>query len=241
MANITPFQVSVGAKFFVLQNSKEHDYAGFDTLQARQWLDTRKNSHPRCSDLALQESPLLPIRILDVNPQANPAKIRLHQSQCEEKADYACLSYAWGGPQPMMLSKSSLQSFRDAIMVDQLPPRLKDAEYTTRALGLKFLWIDALCIIQDSEDDKAKELGRMHQYYRNSNLCLQLSGLSSVQESFLDCGKPSPKSTSEAELGCRRTVPFQSADGKEDTLMVELSPKRWHEPSQPLSQRAWAL
>lgn len=62
-----------------------------------------------------------------------------------------------------------------------------------------------------------------------------------MQDSFLDCGKPSPNSTSEAELGCRRTVPFQSTDGQEDKLMVELSPKRSHEPSQPLSQRAWAL
>jgi hypothetical protein len=79
-----------------------------------------------------------------------------------------------------MLSISTLQRLKAEIGIYELPPALQDAVCSARALGLKYLWIDALCIIQDSDPDKSMELNRMHNYYRNATLCIQLSGLSTV-------------------------------------------------------------
>lgn len=80
--------------------------------------------------------------------------------------------------------------------VSSLPATLKDAVKVTRGLGIKFIWIDSLCIIQDSSDDKQKELPRMADYYRNSYLTITASTGAAVN-SFLKsdglCTKhPSP-------------------------------------------------
>jgi hypothetical protein len=54
-------------------------------------------------------------------------------------------------------------------------------------LGLRYLWIDALCIRQGDESDKVKELPLMHEYYGNAHLVIQSSGTKSVDEGFLGC------------------------------------------------------
>lgn len=66
-----------------------------------------------------------------------------------------------------------------------LPRTFQDALTVTQSLGLKYLWIDALCIRQEDANDKAKELPSMHLYYGNAYLVIQSSGTKSVDEGFL--------------------------------------------------------
>ncbi|OJT10399.1 hypothetical protein TRAPUB_13091 [Trametes pubescens] len=53
-----------------------------------------------------------------------------------------------------------------------LPPTIRDAIYVTRMLGFRWLWIDSLCIIQDSDEDMAHEIGCMHHIYRYAHLTI---------------------------------------------------------------------
>lgn len=69
-----------------------------------------------------------------------------------------------------MLKTASLQAFQDGIALEDLPGTLRDAVEVTRAMGIKFLWVDALCILQDSEANVSHELARMQHYYRNALL-----------------------------------------------------------------------
>lgn len=59
-----------------------------------------------------------------------------------------------------------------SIQIESLPPSFQDAVHITRRLGFKYLWIDSLCIIQDSPEDWAQESGQMASIYSNSVLTI---------------------------------------------------------------------
>jgi len=53
-----------------------------------------------------------------------------------------------------------------------MPQTYKDAIHVTHALGLRYLWIDALCIIQECPKDWAKENQNMGNIYKNSHITI---------------------------------------------------------------------
>ena len=81
------------------------------------------------------------------------------------------LSHCWGepdGPRPPKLTNANVDSMRNRIPMKELPRTFKDAIQITRNLGVGYLWIDSLCIIQDSMDDWRRESRLMDKVYRNS-------------------------------------------------------------------------
>jgi hypothetical protein len=83
---------------------------------------------------------------------------------------YLTLSHCWGGDLPLQLTLDSLDTFQVSIGYENLPATLRDAVDVVRSLNAQYLWIDALCIIQDSEDDRVQESSKMGQIYMNSRL-----------------------------------------------------------------------
>jgi hypothetical protein len=69
---------------------------------------------------------------------------------------------------PVKLQRSTLQAFLDGIDVDRLPPTFQQAIILTKSLGIEYIWIDSLCIIQDDDNDWANECTRMTSVYMNS-------------------------------------------------------------------------
>jgi hypothetical protein len=68
---------------------------------------------------------------------------------------------------PVVLTMENLFSMMQSIDFEELPKTFKDAIKVTRSLGLRYLWIDSLCIIQDSREDWEKESALMCQIYSN--------------------------------------------------------------------------
>ena len=68
---------------------------------------------------------------------------------------WIALSYCWEGNSEFALNDKTVSGLRERIPVNQYQPILRDAVLTTRYLGIQYIWIDALCIKQDSP-----ELGR---------------------------------------------------------------------------------
>lgn len=64
------------------------------------------------------------------------------------------------------------QWFTDGIFVTSLPQAIQDAITVTHKLDVSFLWIDALCIIQDSKLDMTQELCKMDSIYENALVTL---------------------------------------------------------------------
>ncbi|CZR66419.1 uncharacterized protein PAC_16320 [Phialocephala subalpina] len=108
----------------------------------------------------------LPSRLLEIQP----GSIRLRAVfDNRSNTKYATLSHCWGpSGVNFKLTKASLANFQDNIRQDFLPKTFQDAILITRILGIQYLWIDSLCIIQDDPEDWLKESVTMSEVYGNS-------------------------------------------------------------------------
>jgi hypothetical protein len=88
------------------------------------------------------------------------------------KGHYITLSYCWGSKPNFMLTSTTIVKFSSGIQIALLPKTLQDAVHITRWLNIKYLWIDSLCIIQDSGEDWEREASKMPEVYMNSYLTI---------------------------------------------------------------------
>ncbi|KAK0651551.1 hypothetical protein B0T16DRAFT_323690 [Cercophora newfieldiana] len=87
--------------------------------------------------------------------------MRLHQANGNETAEYLALSYCWGQTPTATTTTANLGSRLQGISWDELPATLRDALLSTYFLGIEYLWIDALCILQDNPADWMVESSKM--------------------------------------------------------------------------------
>jgi hypothetical protein len=140
---------------------------------AAAWMDTCLTGHSNCN--AAWKFPLssLPTRVIDVGPSDNSRDPRLVLGD-NQRALYFTLSYRWNqtGSAAFQTVQSNLDAYKIAIPLKILPQTMKDAILITRRFGVIYLWIDALCIIQDLEDDWKEEAKEMARIYKNSLLTI---------------------------------------------------------------------
>jgi hypothetical protein len=67
----------------------------------------------------------------------------------------------------------------------KLPQTVLDAFQVARGLGLRYIWIDFLFIIQDDQADVDKEMAQMLQVYQNALVTICVAGAEACQEGFL--------------------------------------------------------
>jgi hypothetical protein len=80
---------------------------------------------------------------------------------------YVALSHQWGKKRPFELNASTYSQLLSGAELDQFPPTFRDAILICRRLVYRYLWIDSLCIFQDSKDDWYREsllMGNVYQY-----------------------------------------------------------------------------
>lgn len=85
---------------------------------------------------------------------------------------YATLSYVWGGLQKSGLTVANTKALQAPGSLANLPKSIQDAIFITRDLSIPFLWVDAFCIIQDSDDDKSHQISNMGKIYSCSIVTL---------------------------------------------------------------------
>ncbi|KAL2165946.1 hypothetical protein VTG60DRAFT_3566 [Thermothelomyces hinnuleus] len=106
--------------------------------------------------------------------------VRLVEPAPGQTGRYMCLSHSWGGEQVLTTTTANAEEHLTAgIPDDRLPATFRDACDIARRLGVRFLWIDSLCILQDSPADWEAEAGRMGSVYRNSWLTIFAAASSS--------------------------------------------------------------
>lgn len=134
-----------------------------------------QTAHPQC---AILRSTVLPSRLLEVDWLVDgKPKIFLRETVSTDM-QYIALSYCWGsgGRLPPKCLIETHQQYLDGVPLSSLPKTFQDGFQCAKKLGCKYLWIDALCIIQDSQDDVVRELGKMGDIYTNSLLTLAAAG-----------------------------------------------------------------
>ncbi|KAI8963922.1 HET-domain-containing protein [Daldinia sp. FL1419] len=163
---------------------------------ARGWLDDCQRTH-QCT----VDSSFRPTRLIDVGDPLHP---RLVETKYTETKDYVTLSYVWGAGQVYVLTQDTLSVKLDGLDIKRIPQSVVDAMEVTRRLGLRYIWVDALCIIQDSREDKLKELPQMAEIYQYSALTISAANSTAASEGFL---KPPLPPTFQVQ-------PFQVTIGK---------------------------
>jgi hypothetical protein len=153
----------------------------FGLSRCHKWLEECVATHTNCrkplSGAAIEDidpSEVLPTRVIDVGISYNDSP-RLFLSSGERKS-YVALSYCWGSPSdhptedmPLLkTTENSLSQFLVEIPTSQLPKTIKDAISVTRGLGIRHLWVDSLCIIQDNPEDWRTESENMGQIFQNA-------------------------------------------------------------------------
>jgi Heterokaryon incompatibility protein (HET) len=101
----------------------------------------------------------------------------------------------------------------------------------TRAIGLDFLWVDSYCIIQDSGEDKDKQIPHIAQIFQNSFITIVAAGVPSVHHGFL---KPS----SNLEL---MPLPVSLPDRTVRTIWLQRTFMSQDYDREPINKRAWTL
>ncbi|KAI6260542.1 hypothetical protein MCOR29_008042 [Pyricularia oryzae] len=131
---------------------------------ARSWFDACCNEHNGCPPRTMNE---LPTRLVDVG-EAPDWNVRLAETQ-GGRGEYVALSHCWGmGSMKLTLRQDNLKPFLETIPVAELPANFRDAITITRKLGMRYIWIDSLCIIQGDHRDWGIESGRMTELYLNA-------------------------------------------------------------------------
>lgn len=153
-------------------------------VTAQSWFTECLERHRTCG--ATYSKPrTLPTRVIDVGPTDSTQNPRLHVSQ-GETGSWAALSYCWGGTSSFVLKSTNIDQFGSGkFSANDYPPTLIDAVYITRALKIRYLWIDALCIMQDSAEDWAQESARMKDVYSGAILTIAAMGSNSAQAGML--------------------------------------------------------
>jgi hypothetical protein len=92
--------------------------------------------------------------------------------------EYIALSYVWGDSknESLRLNALNFQSLSTPGGLNSqekpIPKTVQDAIHVAQALGLRYLWVDSLCIIQDNPTEVHREISRMGEIYRNSKLTI---------------------------------------------------------------------
>ncbi|KAK0627709.1 heterokaryon incompatibility protein-domain-containing protein, partial [Immersiella caudata] len=81
---------------------------------------------------------------------------------------YICLSHCWGSKQPLQTTASNIKDYQRNIPWDVVPVVYREAIEICWKLGVEYIWIDSLCIIQDSKEDWVQESQKMCDIYANS-------------------------------------------------------------------------
>ncbi|KAM5365676.1 hypothetical protein ACJA88_012412 [Fusarium oxysporum] len=200
----------------------------------QEWLQTCSNTHDHTRPLSLSagNSNNLPTRVVDVGDGSN-LPIHLTMSGDMESATYFALSHRWGDDSTHHVGRTLIANHDDrynSISWHELPLNFKDAIEVTRGLGVRYLWIDSLCIVQDDNDDWARESVRMEEVYSNAQCVLAASSANSSQEGFLRRTSPS--------------LPFitlQSPEGNISYISKNIDNFRVDVDEAVLNTRGWTL
>lgn len=159
--------------------------ASFDV--ANTWLLRCLQSHPKCRE-TLEIDRANPTRLLKIAQDgSNTIQLILYPSN-EPAFQYATVSHCWGTSQVWQLTAETLHRLLHGILITELGQTFQDVIYATTSLGLQYIWIDSLCIFQDSKADWEHEAPRMSDVYKNATVNIAASVAANNQAGCLPAG-----------------------------------------------------
>lgn len=155
--------------------------------RVRDWIRLCEEQHQSCHKSSTSE---LPTRLIEVG-NVGADRVRLRTTTSTFKGSYTALSYCWGNPKDNMIttSKNIGRHEDEGIQLSSIPQTIKDAIHITRELEIPYIWVDALCIIQDDDDDWEKEARKMRHVYADAHLVISATRSASVNQGIFGLRK----------------------------------------------------
>ncbi|KAI0880001.1 HET-domain-containing protein [Annulohypoxylon maeteangense] len=228
------------SRIFIPSNGLEPDTSSKKYIaQMKGWVDSCDNGHDICQRNLTNT--YLPTRVLDVSREQY--KIFLQEPENGDRGPYIALSHCWGGVVPTITTKKTLQNFKNGVSIESFPKTFQDAMFITRQLQCRYLWIDSVCIIQDSAEDWRDEASRMADVYGNAYVTILATASLNSHGGLFHQHDP---------LDARHTVKRTGEDG--EAVVVEVRPALEHAPyfasspfglessvQAPLLERSWCF
>ncbi|KFY54463.1 hypothetical protein V496_07254 [Pseudogymnoascus sp. VKM F-4515 (FW-2607)] len=197
---------------------------------ALNWMQTC-NSHPHCKPAG----GFCPTRLINVADPDNPRVELREEIILGTGFHYATLSYVWGHVHPYVLEVANLQDLRKGLDITKLSKTILDAMRVAAQLGMNYIWIDALCIVQNSPEDMSEELPQMANIYRSSALTVFAASSNSQDNGFLN--PPSGLHNIYPPV----TIPIDTGiDGQQCSFLMG-KPSDPSRNDNPIYSRAWTL
>jgi len=134
----------------------------------RRWLDGCDKYHDSC-----RIPPFSPKRLLDVSKKQG--RVFLVEGATANHARYIALSHCWGGNVPVQTTRGTYVRHTCGILLSSLPRTFRDAVSICLCLGIRYLWIDSLCIIQGDNQDWVEQAAEMEIIYASAYVTVAAS------------------------------------------------------------------
>lgn len=202
------------------------------------WLSDCRETHDACRS-STPRSSTMPTRVIDVN--SNP--VRLYEPSKAEVAEYAALSYCWGkaeaGDINIETTTETIAQRKSCLFLanERVPATILDAIEITKRLGIPYLWIDALCIIQHDKEWE-DEAAKMHSVYQEAAITLSATESKGCSRGFFSTSMNKPSSFEETSLleeykfGSQKV--YACLESVKDNIHQSLS-------DSPLGARGWTF
>ena len=204
---------------------------------AKHWLSSCQSDHTRCTKF-LSATPFHPTRLIEIAPRASASNDKLHLRIAGEhspEVPYMTLSHCWGKSEFLKLTKTTSQRLRDGFSeADTLSKTFQDAITICREFRVRYLWIDSLCIFQDSPEDWRCEAAQMDQVYENSLCNIAATGASNAEEG---CFKDRDQSL------LRRCIIKSEWNNQKNVTWEIIAGDFWYDRinQAPLNKRGWVM
>lgn len=142
---------------------------------ARSWLARCLQEDKGLCCVSTQYLPSRLIKITTVNERFHSARLVLKDELLPE-TQYLTLSHCWGKVKPISLTQQTLNGFRTDIPMSILSKTFRETLQVAVWLGYHYVWIDSLCILQDSVQDWGHEAALMGDIYRHSTCTIAATG-----------------------------------------------------------------
>jgi hypothetical protein len=194
----------------------------------RSWLENCIRNHKNCKrtlskdTIDSDEGAELPSRVLDIGTSSNP-QLNLVVT-AGQHGNYAAVSYCWGTEENANLrtTKSNISAFTEKINEHELPQTIRDAVLVARQLQIRYLWVDSLCIIQDSDLDWKHESQYMGRIFENALCTIAATEAAHCNEGLSLVNSQNENQRYKTNLGSTRIPCVYQGEEHGDMLMAYL-------------------
>lgn len=148
----------------------------------KDWIHDCEDSHPLCN---LRKQDFVPSRLIDVGDVEGQEDVKL----CRTKVSpvrYIALSYVWGEKIPLRTTQSNVSNHEEGIAWTLLPKSYQDTILLARKLGVRYVWIDSLCICQDDDEERDLDISRMAEIFHEAHLVVIAAQAKSAYAGYLE-------------------------------------------------------